>query len=243
MKNGDLNSEKTKHVFENGYYVITNKAVAKSFLFNEQKDCERFLFKLDQHLSPLCEILGYALLRDEFQLVIKMKSRKDIESYYLDKYAKDEGTFIPQTTYIFAQAMANMQSGYAKWFNYKYQRDGGLMKGRYTRLLIENEAILNQELAAVNALQRKQERSQIWTFGRKGDGYLLGRIGDTIYRSSRRYYEAEGGVKRSVLKCFRLLNSDDLRGQFKNLPPKSLKHLTEAQKVKNLVNFILLKKR
>ncbi|MEL6988020.1 MAG: hypothetical protein AAGK97_09325, partial [Bacteroidota bacterium] len=116
----------------------------------------------------------------------KLKSREEIESYYRKKYTKlyADSEFIPETTYIFAQAMANMQSGYAKYFNYKYDRDGGLMKGRYFRSLIESDEILDQCIESVHQLEKLGKRSRIWTFRRKEDGFNLELIKDSEIRSS-----------------------------------------------------------
>ncbi len=232
----------TKHIFEDAYYLISNKAVAKCFLFGDDKDCVRFKSKIDQHLSPLCDILAYGLGHDEFQLVIKMKSRKEIEDYYVSKFASDitASETIPETTYIFAQAMANLQSGYAKFFNFKYFRDGGLMKGRYSRLLIESENQLNRMIDRVNGMLVSKHRNVIWTFRRKERGLGLGLIINNVKRSSYRCYE-EG--EDSELRSFVKAGSIDLRGRFDMLPPKQLSFENQEEKHTNLIKFLLLKEK
>ena len=124
----------TKHVFEEGIYLISNKSVAKCYLFKDEADCNRFRAKLNKYLEPIGEIHAFGFMNEEFEIVIKLKSRKAFESYFISKVGGVEYLEeIPETTYIFAQIMANLQSGYAKWFNYKYERDGGLFSGRYYR--------------------------------------------------------------------------------------------------------------
>ncbi len=194
---------KTKHIFEDACYLIGNKAVAKCFLFGDEKDCLQFKQKLDHHLGSLCDIMAYGFTQDEFKLVIKMKSRGEIEEYYIQKYAKlyEQEAYIPETTYIFARAMANLQSGYAKYFNFKYKRDGGLMKGRYTRTLIESPLHLREMVNSVNCLHQQGKRSRIWTFRRKERGFNLELIKNTVNRSSLECYQ-DSNV-RSGLESFR----------------------------------------
>ncbi len=233
---------KTKHLFEDACYLISNKAVAKCFLFGDEKDCTRFKEKMDIYLSPLCEILSYGFAKDEFKLVVKLRSREEIEQHFKKNFTKfyRESKFIPETTYIFAQAMANLQSAYVKYFNYKYERDGGLMKGRYFRELIESELGLKERINAVHAIHEDGRRSRIWTFRRKEPGFSLEMIRDSVERSSISLYE-DMSVS-SGLNCFKRFNNIDLRGQFENLPAKEITFSKTSQKHKNLVSFLLLKK-
>ncbi len=232
---------KTKHLFEDACYLIGNKAVAKCFLFGDEKDCIRFRHGIDHHLGEICDVLAYGFSKDEFQLLVKLKSRKEIEEYYKKKYCKmySQDKFIPETTYIFAQAMANLQSGYAKYFNYRYKRDGGLMKGRYFRSLIGSESHLKSVIDQVHALDERGKRSRIWTFRRKEDGFNLELIKEGVNKSSRDCYENQGN--ESPMRAFVRLTNLDLRGQFEKLPPRSLNHKKTATKLKNLVSFMFLK--
>lgn len=232
---------KTIHLFEDGIYHIGNKAVAKCFLFGDEKDCIRFKEGIDHHLGALCDVLAYGFGKDEFRLAVKLKSRDEIESYYRKKYSKlyAESDFIPETTYIFAQAMANMQSGYAKYFNYRYDRDGGLMKGRYSRTLLESEEKLDQCIASIHDLEVRGRRSRIWTFRRKEDGFNLELITNSDNRSSRKAYENLDFA--SSLNCFVNRQNLDIRGQFVNLPPLKLSHKKAAEKIQNLIHFMFLK--
>lgn len=231
----------TVHLFEEGYYLIGNKAVAKSFMFGDENDCKLFQSKIDKYLSPLCDILAYGFLKDEFQLVVRLKSRSVFEDYFLSKFEIDvsSGDIIPESTYIFAQAMANLQSGYAKYFNYKNKRDGGLMKGRYFRELIESEAELGSKIEEVNSLEVQRDRNSIWTFRRKEAGYCLDKVVGSLVRSSRRCYEVYGA--KPMMQCFVHLGNINLRGQFDTVPPKRIDFKNKHESLRNLVQFMLLK--
>lgn len=233
---------KTKHLFEDAYYLISNKAVAKCFMFRDEIDCERIKTNIDKHLSPIIDVLAFGFTHDAFQLIVKLKSRKIIETYYRSKYGErmEVDNFIPESTYIFAQAMANMQSGYVKYFNFKYERDGGLMKGRYDRRLIESVDELEKLRAVIHAMEIPQDRSAIWTFRRKGDGFRFDYAVDEGGRSSKLCYE-EGKVEVGTLKCLKLFNEYDVRGHFDILPPKRLEFENNQIKIRNLICFLMMK--
>lgn len=233
---------KTVHLFEDAIYHIGNKAVAKCFMFKDQADCQRFKANVDKHLGPLCDVIAFGLGHDDFHLLIRLKSRKEFEQYYKLKYSKrmEVDNFIPESTYIFAQAMANMQSGYVKYFNHKYERDGGLMKSRYSRILIENDEQMEATKALIHGLRMETERKSIWTFRRKGDGFRFDYDLDERERSSRWCYE-QGGVEASFLRCLKLKSEFDMRGQFDNLPPKRLEFKNNQAKFRNLVSFLMMK--
>ena len=239
----------TIHLFEDSYYLVGNKAVAKCFMFRDERDCSRFKLKIDYHLKSLCDVLAYGFLKDEFQLVVRLKSRKVFEEYYKQKYdyKPDEGQVIPETTYIFAQAMSNLQSGYVKFFNYKYERDGGLMCGRYFRRLIRSEKELDSIISAVNAMQVIGQRSRIWTFRRKEAGFRLELIKDTVTRSSRMCYQLDRLGKRLLVEaelgCFSHKETIYLRGHFDHPPPKRIPFANKAENLKSLLSFMFMKQK
>ena len=232
---------KTVHLFSDAYYLISNKAVAKCFMFRDEADCRLFKEKLDHHLKPLCDITAYGFLKDEFQLLVKLKSRKVFEEYFKEKYEGSGNSErpIPETTYIFAQAMANLQSGYAKSFNFKYDRDGGLAKGRYMRQLVESEEELESHIKRINSLQVLAQRSRIWTFRRKEDGFKMELVGNGVVRSSWRCYSEVG--EDAELGCFKHKDELLVRGQFDNLPPKSIIFENKRKSLENMLSFMFLK--
>jgi hypothetical protein len=95
---------------------------------------------MEKYLGPICEILAYSLYDHEFQLVVHLKPRYVFEYHFKDKNKDfDVSKFgIPETTYIFSQAMANLQVSFVKHFNWLFKRTGALVAGRFRRNLIEN---------------------------------------------------------------------------------------------------------
>lgn len=237
-----MENNKTRHVFENGYYLISNKAVAKCFLFKDNSDCDYFRNGIIKQLKDVCQILAFGFLHDEFQLVIKLRSKEEIFDHFKNTHDTEALNSIPEPTYIFSQLMANLQSGYVKKFNHKYGRDGGLMKSRYCRRLIESEGELDYEIERVNNLTPLFPRSSIWTFRRKQ--YKRRREIMNENRSSKIYYKLKANILDGIytrnfkIKGFFYFKIDVyLRGDFENLPPKSL----HPSKMKKLIPQIAFK--
>ena len=229
---------KTTHVFEDGYYLIGNKSVAKSFMFKDKFDCCRFRNKMVTSLSPICEILAFGLRIDEFQLIIRMKNRSIIENYYLSKQKiRGKDVIIPETTYIFGQIMANLQSGYVKFFNHRYDRDGGLMARRYHRQLIESESELYSLIEMVHSEEIQWKRKAIWTFRRKGEGFIFADTKGMVFSSKEAF---EKGSEEGDFDFLNNANVDSVRGHFKNLPLKKIIFKNRQQKIENLVAFMLM---
>jgi hypothetical protein len=132
-----------------------------------------------------------------------------------------------------------VQSGYVKYFNYKYDRDGGLMCRRYYRQLIESESELEHLINVVHSPEILWKRNKIWTFRRNEGGVEFSEKGNETEWSSRICYKK--GERREGFEFIKIINISDVRGHFKNLPPKKIVFQNNLQKITNLISFILLK--
>ena len=228
---------KTIHLFEDAYYLISNRSVAISNLFFDYKDVESFKLRIGKNLSSLCDIIAFGFQSEEFQLVVKMKSRDDIEHYFKERYSNYFQKYgkVPKTTYIFAQAMANLQSGYVKKFNFRHGRDGGLMAGRYKRKLIESEMELDLLIESVNKLTKLSHRAARWAVK---DNLKKGKCGFRKYSewSSSNFYEKMN--LKSKYSWFVMKDNIYVRGHFDELPPKEILWSTEKEKISNFSYFI-----
>lgn len=131
------NSRKT--LFENGYYHIYNRGVAKQEIFRENKDYGVFLRFLKEYLLPLdhpdliqlhklsprrnpincssdVKLLAYCLIPNHFHLLIKNIVQKGTERF-----------------------MRAMGTNYAMYFNKKYERVGPLYQGVYRAVQVETD--------------------------------------------------------------------------------------------------------
>lgn len=132
---------KTSHFFEENVYLLSNHSVALNPMFAEPEAQNFFLIAMRKYLEPVCHIIAHCLNDNEFQLLVKLKCRAAFEEHFKEKNkdALDDEDYIPETTYIFSQSMANLQVSFVKWFNFRYKRSGSLMAGRFIRKLIESE--------------------------------------------------------------------------------------------------------
>lgn len=226
------------HIHEDAYYEVGNYSVAGSFLFANEKDLNKMKSKIDDYFDGLCYVICYGFSHEEYRMIIKMRSRIEIEQYCMKRYPKiiKKQGFIPHTAYIFARAMADLQSGYAKWLNHKYDRTGAVMAGRYFRVLIESEEELDQRIADINKTTLCFQKAMVWRYKSKM-GFRIRGLG--TYSSSKHDYNPKSGL-RSSLKVIKIKGLIYVRGHFTNLPPKRIIWQNQAQKFKNLVGFILL---
>ena len=133
---------KCRHIFEKRVYLISNRATAANPIFMNSRDQSEFIEKMDQYLSPICNILAHSLHDDQFQLLIETKSRRSFSKFFKDthKGKTSEEFFIPLSTHIFSRQMSNLQVSVAKKFNFRNNRSGALFCARFERLLIESES-------------------------------------------------------------------------------------------------------
>ena len=155
---------KTRHLFEERVYLISNAAEAKNSLFRSRDDCKLFQTKIDTYLSPICDILAYNFGIDEYVLLVNLKSREEIGSFYKKKKGKKmlADDLIPPSSYIFSQQMANLQSGYVKHYNYKYDRSGSLFCSRFARELIISEKSTLEWISKIGMNFEYRPRRHYW---------------------------------------------------------------------------------
>ncbi|AGC77173.1 hypothetical protein LX97_01913 [Nonlabens dokdonensis] len=119
------------HKIENDkYYHIFNQANGMIDIFKESRNYPFFIDKMEKHLTPVCEIIAFCLMKNHFHLVIKTK--QEIEE--LKK----------------SRAFANLFIGYAKAYNKVYNRSGSLFKKPFKRKLIESEVYLKNVILYVH---------------------------------------------------------------------------------------------
>jgi hypothetical protein len=217
--------EKTKHLFNEAVYLISNKTVARNPLFCNKQLCRRFLMKIDQFLSPLCDILAYSIDNTEFQLIVKLHSRSVFCEFYKQRTPDKEilDNEIPLSTYIFSKAVSDLLVSTVKHFNYHHGRSGALFMRRYFRRLIESEKELTREIERLNRMKRLRTFQNPWNILPKG--YRLNKKRQSLKeektRSTALFFDQK--LRRHELLSKYIFYLDfDLRGCFKKLPPKSI---------------------
>lgn len=154
---------KNKHFFEEQIYSISNYTVPGTPLFFKPEIQVNFLEKMDKYLSPICEIHAYSLYDNEFKILIQLRERKNFESYFLanNPYWQIDAE-IPETTYIFSQAMSNMQASIAKFGNKELERKGKYFNGRFKRNLITSEDEFLKDKSLMQSGTHQPKYSERW---------------------------------------------------------------------------------
>ncbi len=153
-----------KHLLENQTYLIENHSVARNPLFADDEVRGHFIRGMKKYLSPLCKIISYNLNDQEFQILLRLKDREFFENAFLRKEKNKAFSLsdIPESTYIFSQAMANLQVSLVKFVNYRFGRTGSLMARRFGRTLIENEQEFINVMETINSGKLRHQYSDIW---------------------------------------------------------------------------------
>ena len=209
-----------RHVFEERIYLISNRATASNPLFLAKKDQLEFLDKVEQYLEPICKVLAHALHEDQFQLLIRTKSRRHFTRFFRVKHKGKsiEKLFIPLSTHIFSRQMSNLQVSVAKKFNFRNNRSGALFAARFDRQLVENE----QDM--LRWIDRLTNNTPYFQNAKKWSNQIRGRANKVLncLSSAKEFgimkkLEKSGGVGGSALvfsnlgDCFTgMLNTDHL---------------------------------
>ena len=212
-------SMKTQHLFEDHMYLISNHSVAKNPMFSDVSLQQFFIGKMEKHLSPVCKITAYCLNDNEFQLLVRLKNREAFEHHFLNKNRDyDSDKFgIPESTYIFSQAMANLQVSFVKHFNWKFSRSGTLVAGRFQRELVETESDMLDWIEKLNSGIKKHNYADQWMNDMQRSDFVvtsswLFGLGDCQVKS---FMDREFGAYSNV-------NSINLAACFESLPPTKL---------------------
>ena len=186
---------KCRHIFEKRIYLISNRAVAGNALFTSENDQAEFLGKVEQYLSPICDVLAYSLHDDQFQLLIETKSRKHFTSFFklTHKGNTDEEFFLPLSTHIFSRQMSNLQVSVAKKFNFRNDRSGALFAARFERILVEDENGATEWAKKLNTKKRYFNAAEKW------ENQIMGKSGEELVAvGSRGVFDLKFGMNVQI---------------------------------------------
>ena len=137
--------------FENGqYYHVFNRGTEKKIIFHDKEDIHYFFDRLldfnnteavggiwrqkfpkykkvRSKASHLVSIIAYCLLPNHFHLILKQESENGISKF-----------------------MQRIGTGYAKYYNKKYKRNGSLFQGKFKATYLNKEGSLDLTSVYVN---------------------------------------------------------------------------------------------
>lgn len=125
----------TKHekLLPGCFYHIYNRGNNKENLFLEEKNYPYFLALWEKHTGCIAETYAYALLRNHFHFLVRIKEEAQLEEI-LPKKANLSNQL--------SKRLSNFFNAYAKAINKNYERTGSLFQERFKRKLVDSNAYL-----------------------------------------------------------------------------------------------------
>ncbi|HOP05580.1 MAG TPA: hypothetical protein PLE67_14010 [Tenuifilaceae bacterium] len=133
------------------YYHIFNRGNNHENIFTEEEDYLHFLDRMDLYITPIAEIYAWALLRNHFHLLVRIKEEEEI-GYFNSQHAKSENpdlkwkTYFPETPderFVIKpkpiEQFKHFFNAYSRWFNKRHERTGSLFQKNYERREITSE--------------------------------------------------------------------------------------------------------
>lgn len=235
---------KVDHVFGGHIYVISNFGVARNPIFKNNDDVEFFKSNIDKYLGEICEIYAYGNEYNQFQYLVKIHERPILEAFFYRKQSSEEknaghnlyslDAITPPDSYlIFSQEVSNCLNSYAKKFNFKYKRKGGLFGDRYCKYLVESEEEMEMWIDRLNNLEELVLFDKEWQVAEVVE--LDNERGEC---SSKAIYENDGECNvHIVFSNFVEWIKQNVRGYFECLPPRHIKAPNYLEKYQNFIRI------
>ena len=137
------------------YYHIYNRGVNGENVFVEERNYDLFLNLFERHVTPVCDLFSYCMLRNHFHVSVRTKSEEEIIEYQKTlrvssangrrvKHGslanRDEGqTRKPLGSRYVSDQFSNFFNAYAKTINKAYGRTGSLFHHPFGRMPITSD--------------------------------------------------------------------------------------------------------
>lgn len=218
------------HVFGGHIYLISSFGNARNPLFKDDEDLSFFRSNVKKYLEEICDIFAYSHQVNQFQYLIKIKERQILEQFYYKKKASrkkknvshaiytPEAKSPPESHLIVSQEVSNCLNSYAKRFNFKHKRKGGLFGDRYSKYLIESNEEMDECIERLNAMKELVNFAADWQVPEE-----VAFANESGECSSIVHYNEGGMVIKPIFLNFTKWVTGNLRGCFECLPPTHIK--------------------
>lgn len=75
-----------------GIFQIYNQSSGNELLVVDEKDYNKFLFKLKKYISHVCNVYSYILMPNHYHLVVRIKPENKLCNYYDTKTRQVKGS-------------------------------------------------------------------------------------------------------------------------------------------------------
>ncbi len=112
-------------------YHIFNRGNNEQNIFLQRTNFLYFIGLMRSHLTPICQIYSYCLIKNHFHFLLRINDYEDLPIKYSDR----NRIHLP---------FANLFNAYAKAFNKYYNRSGSVFQEHLKRIRVDNEKYLKQ---------------------------------------------------------------------------------------------------
>jgi putative transposase len=136
----DMKKDYYPLLLPNQYHHCVNHSVGEALLFKEAENYAYFLDKYKKYIAPITTTYAYCLMPNHFHFLIKVHSKELLQTHYkkLKPYEKHDWETFDYAKFV-SQQFSNFFNSYAKSFNKKYKRRGGLFEDYFKRPIIDSE--------------------------------------------------------------------------------------------------------
>ncbi len=135
---------KTEHYYTKlipgNFYHIYNRSISESSLFQNEKNHEFFIRKLDFYLSPVLELFAWCLMGNHFHLLVRIKTERSEEELIVEE--------------VHLRFRKLFQS-YAVAFNLQEKRHGALFQKPFKRAHVDSPEYFTQMVYYIHANPQK----------------------------------------------------------------------------------------
>jgi putative transposase len=122
------------HLEFNAYYHVFNRGVNRENIFLEEKNYGYFINLYVKYIAPIADTFAYCLLRNHIHLLVRIKSREDVE-----KTLSNQTLRVLKTLRV-SQQFSNFFNAYAKSINKSYGRTGSLLQHPFGRRMVQTDS-------------------------------------------------------------------------------------------------------
>ena len=126
------------------FYHLYNRAIGSEKLFLSEENYRYFLDRMKFHVLPVADVWTYSLLPNHFHLMIRVKEKELILDLFSKKKKKAFNAKLHDLPDFIMEQFSNWLNGYAKAFNKRYRRKGGLFIDYTKRKIALVDADINR---------------------------------------------------------------------------------------------------
>lgn len=130
------------------FFHIYNRGINSCNIFFDNENYEYFLHLYDKNISPVAETYAWALMKNHFHFLVRIKAKSDIPGFvYLPN--PDEAPS-PVRVGTPAQQFSKLFNSYAQAINKRFHRHGSLFERPFKRKRIDNRVWLKRTILYIH---------------------------------------------------------------------------------------------